>query len=119
MLLAQSLRGRSWVGIGLAIVAVAGAIITMLNLFAGLLFLGLALLGLALALAAPVRAMPRGPARVRLARAAQLTVYTPEGAELPALMVPVEGVEGYQMVLTSAGYRLVNGDGQVVYALKR
>ena len=118
MLLAQSLRGRSRAGIGLAIAVAAGAIIMVANLFAGLLFLGLALLGLALALAAPARALPRGPARARVARAAQLTVYTPEGAELPALMVPVEAVEGYQMVLTSAGYRLVNRDGQIVYALK-
>ncbi len=36
-----------------------------------------------------------------------------------AIVVQAEAAEGYQAVLTSDGYALVNDTGQIVYRLKR
>ena len=46
-------------------------------------------------------------------------VYTAEGDERAAIVVPAASADGYRAVLTSAGYHLVNDAGQIVYTLKR
>jgi hypothetical protein len=48
---------------------------------------------------------------------AQRGVWTADGTQRQAQVLPVSAVDGYQTVLTIDGYALVNAQGRVVYAL--
>ena len=47
------------------------------------------------------------------------TIYGADGTEQEAFVVPVQGIDGYQTVLTAEGYMLVNDHGEIVYTLAR
>jgi hypothetical protein len=125
MLQAQLMQRRSWAGAGWAAVVAAGLFISFVSMSAGVLFMALAVLGLVAAALLPARSLSRRSAAAPVARqvalgpVAQRIVYAADGAEHVAIVVPVDGAAGYQMVLTSSGYALANQSGQIVYALKR
>ena len=50
---------------------------------------------------------------------AQRTISDAEGATQSALVAPIERGDGYEMVLTVEGYKLIDQAGQGVYTLKR
>src|SRR5688500_13814034 len=121
----QTLR-RSWISIGWLAAIALGALVAVLNIYAGLLLMALAVVG------AAAFALPRGrapqqrsivedPATVgtRWPSSVQRTIYTADGETRAAFVVPAQAAEGYQSVLTPDGYMLVNHEGQVVYTLKR
>jgi hypothetical protein len=121
MLQAQATRQRALASLGWLAALAIGALVAAINIYAGgllLLLTLLALVGVALMQARPAagssasRALPIAPA-------AQQIVFTAEGAELPAIVVPAESAGGYRTVLTSTGYHLVNDAGQIVYTLGR
>ena len=121
----QTLR-RSWASIGWLAAIALGALVATLNIYAGLLLMALAIVGAATfvlpRMSAPQRpAIVEAPATVAASwpPSAQRSVYTADGEARAALVVQAEAAEGYQTVLTSDGYALVNGAGQVVYRLKR
>ena len=58
-------------------------------------------------------------ARVTWQPVAQRTISSAEGAMQSALVAPIERDDGYEMVLTVEGYKLVDRSGQIVYTLKR
>ena len=121
----QTLR-RSWVSIGWLAAIALGALVATLNIYAGLLLMALAVVGAA-TFVLPRTSAPQQPTMVGAPAtvvtswpsSVQRTVYTADGEARAALVVPVEATEGYQTVLTSDGYALVNDTGQVVYTLKR
>jgi hypothetical protein len=121
----QTLR-RSWISIGWLAAIALGALVAVLNIYAGLLLMALAVVGAA-AFALPRARAPQqqsiveDPATVgmRWPSSVQRTIYTADGEARAAFVVPTQAAEGYQSVLTPDGYMLVNHEGQVVYRLKR
>jgi hypothetical protein len=125
MLTVQSVGRRSWLHVGWLVLLALGALVTALNIYVGLLFTLLVAIGGA-ALVAPSRLPRLWPAgrarrarRVALAPSPRRIVYTADGNDQVAFVVPVQGAEGYQAVLTSEGYKLVNSNGEIVYTLGR
>jgi hypothetical protein len=125
MLTVQSLGRRSWMHIGWLILMALGALVAVFNLYTGLLLMLLIAIGGA-ALVAP-NSLPRLRTATRKRRAARVAltpsprriIYTADGNDQVAFVVPVQGVDGYQTVLTSEGYKLVNDNGEIVYTLAR
>lgn len=60
---------------------------------------------------------PSRPAPVAWLPARQRTVANADGDERAAIVVDAARAEGYQTVLTSAGFALVNDAGRIVYTL--
>lgn|SRR5690242_9845050 len=121
MLQAQATRQRAWAGLGWLAALVIGALAAAINIYAGglvLLVTLLALVGVALTQARPATS-PSAARTLPIAPAAQRIVFTADGSELPAIVVPAESAGGYRTVLTSAGYHVVNEAGQIVYTLGR
>jgi hypothetical protein len=105
---------------------VCGLLVAVLNIYAGALLIVLPTLmiaGFALPNGRTVQPAPAvarsAPARIVWAPMAQRSISTADGAERQALVVPSQQADGYQMVLTTDGYALVDDQGQVVYTLKR
>jgi hypothetical protein len=120
-----STQRRSWLTWGWLIAIAAGALVAALNIYAGMLLIALVVASMVPLLlpqmrsqsprvvgVAPKTGAAEWPATVRRA------IYTPDGDERPAFVVPAESAPGYQAVLTSAGYKLVNDAGQIVYGFK-
>ena len=84
-----------------ALVLIAGAIAV-----AGILVLGTAGTG------------RRPAARVIWQPVEQRAISGAEGVTQPALVAPIERSDGYEMVLTIEGYKLIDEAGRVVYSLK-
>jgi len=119
-----TLRRRSWAGLAWLLVVSAGllvalalgnTIVLLSTLTAVLLSSWLLLRGQSPELAsfAPVSTDAVGTARV------QRAVWTADGMQRQAQVLPVAAVDGYQAVLTIDGYALINAEGQVVYTLNR
>ena len=123
MLHSQTLPRRSWAGIGWLATIFLSLLVGLANIYVGMFLVALAMLGITAMLLMSPRAV--SAARTRTAPAsfvrpsgAQWIIYTAEGDPRAAIVVPVDGVEGYTAVLTTEGYKLVNDAGQIVYALK-
>jgi len=119
-----TLRRRSWasltwllvIGAGLLAALALGNTIVLLSALATALFSGWLLLrgqSPALTFVSPVSADAVGVPRV------QRGVWTADGTQRQAQILPVTAVDGYQAVLTIDGYVLINAEGRVVYALNR
>jgi hypothetical protein len=125
MLYVQSLHRRSWVSIGWLIVIALGTLVAVFNMYVGVLLIMLASLGGAM-LVLPRISLAQQPSVTQEPASGaatwpstvQRTVYTTAGTTHSAFVVPVQGIEGYQTVLTRDGYRLVNDAGQIVYTFK-
>jgi len=126
MVHAEIPRRCPWVGMIWFVAILLGALLALINIYAGVLLiafstalaLGFATLQRSPAYRAPA-ARSREPRRIAWPPMAQRTVATPEGFEQAALVIPIERNDGYEMVLTADGYKLVDAAGRVVYALKR
>jgi hypothetical protein len=124
MLYVVSSRRRSWVSIGWLMAIAVSVVVAVFNIYAGLLLmLVAAIAGATFVLAGRVpqsRSASRQPAAVGKAWSPiqRRTIYMADGAAREAFVVPVQGIPGYQTVLTADGYKLVNDAGQVVYTLK-
>jgi len=120
MLQTHALRRQSWVGLAWVLAACFIVLAVILQGYLGGLLAASAIVATVLLFNSR-----RAPAAWRAnsgsvwAPAAQRTVYTTAGEARPALAPPIEGVEGYQAVLTRDGYVLVDDAGRIVYTLKR
>jgi hypothetical protein len=125
MLYVQTLHRRPWVSIGWLIIIALGALVAVFNIYVGVLLMTLASLNGAMLVLSRI-GVPHQPsvAQEEAGGAAawpstvQRTVYTTAETTHAAFVVPVQGIEGYQTVLTRDGYRLVNDAGQIVYTFK-
>jgi hypothetical protein len=119
MLQVQAQRRRSWAGIVWLSLVAFGALLAAINGYIGILLIASsALLAIMIVVATHTRN------RVALGRVAwkpmaQRIISSADGATQPALIVPIERNDGYEMVLTVDGYRLIDDVGRVVYTLKR
>jgi hypothetical protein len=125
MLYVSSPRRRSWVSIGWIMAIVFSVVGAVFNIYAGaLLMLIVTTAGATLALAGRV-SRPRSASRERVAAGTawspspRRTIYTTDGTAREAFVVPVQGIAGYQTVMTADGYVLVNDESQVVYTLRQ
>jgi hypothetical protein len=120
----NTMRRRSWVGptwllvigAGLLAALALGNTIVLLSTLTTALLSGWLLLrrqSLVLTSVSPVSADAAGVPR------AQRGVWTANGTQRQAQILPVAAVDGYQAVLTIDGYALINAEGRVVYALNR
>jgi hypothetical protein len=119
MLQVQSQRRRSWAGlIWLSIVAFS-------LLFAAITGYTIVLLLAAVFVVASIIVLGtyttnrRLAARITWQPVAQRTISTAEGVTQSALVTPIERKDGYEMVLTVEGYKLIDQSGKVVHTLKR
>lgn len=124
MIHTQTLRRRSWAGLAwLSAVALSALIAAIIGSTAALLVAGsIVLAGIAgmimLGVGTANRA-PSGSARIVWAPVPQRSITTAEGTSQSALVVPIERNDGFEMVLTVEGYKLIDEVGQVVYTIKR
>jgi hypothetical protein len=126
MIHAEISRSRPWAGIAWVAALMIGGLIALINIYAGMLLIafstallvGYAALQWSRTLPASV-ASYSAPPRAAWQPMEQRTIATAEGVEQTALVIPIEQAAGYEMVLTVDGYKLVDGTGRVVYALKR
>jgi hypothetical protein len=110
----------------IAMLALAAVVLVIAVLYPAaqvlMALLAVLVLGLGSVAAVSYRAERRRPA-VRPARlpgpVAQRSVQTAPGVTRQALVVPHQGADDLQLVLTVEGYQLVNDRGEVVYTLKR
>jgi hypothetical protein len=121
MVQVRTLRRRSWAGmVWLSVVALA-ILIAAINGYIGLLLIASATaLATIIVLGAGTRPAKRMiSAQIAWEPVAQRSISTAEGATRSALVTGIEQTDGYQMVLTIDGYRLIDANGQVVYTLKQ
>ena len=125
MLQALSPRQRSWAGMAWLIAFACGLLVAVVNIYAGVALVALFTLVLAAFVLLSGRAAPpmpvtprRAPARLAWAPVPQRSISTADGAVRPALVIPLDQADGFQMVLTGDGYALVDDAGQVVYTLR-
>lgn len=121
MVQVQALRRRSWAGMVWLSVAALSIVIAAIIGSIGLLSIASAgaLISL-IAISASARPAKRtASAGIIWKPVAQRSIFTTEGATQSALVVSVEPTDGYQMVLTVDGYRLIDASGQVIYTLKQ
>ena len=126
MLQAESVYRRSWAGAAWLLAGICGALLTLVNLYAGVLLVALAMLGATatMVFSTRMRRLQATPevqviGRTMPPATTQRVVYTTDGIALQAIVVAVGGVDGYTTVLTTGGYKLVNNAGQIVYSLKQ
>jgi hypothetical protein len=119
MLRVQTQRRRSWAGlIWLSIVAFS-LLIAAINGYTILVLLVTAIAVASVIVLGTSTTSPKRAAHINWQPVAQRTISSAEGAMQPALVAPIERDDGYEMVLTVEGYKLVDRTGQVVYTLKR
>jgi hypothetical protein len=125
MIHAEAPRRRPWAGIAWMTAFAAGGVVTLINISAGLLLIAfctvLALVYIArprLLISRAPAAAQRRPAHIAWQPMAQRTIVTADGAEQSALVAPIGESDGYEMVLTIDGYKLVDQAGRVMYTLK-
>lgn len=125
MLQSQLQRRRPLAGIFWILLIAGGVALALVNLYAGLLLIALgALVALAMtrtnALAVPRAAVARpAPRQALWAAAEQRVLADASGAARPAIVVHRDAESGYETVLTSEGYALVNRAGERVLPLGR
>jgi hypothetical protein len=119
-------RRRPWAGIGLLAAVALGALVAVVNIYAGLLLIALAGAGVGIVALAGTRpalaasAFTGSAAKMNAWPAvAQRTIYDDEGVSHVAIAVPAASADGYQTVWTTDGYVLVDTAGKVVYKLKQ
>ncbi len=123
MVQSQSVQRRSWAllsGLGAVLL---GILVTLVTGHIAVLLGALVIAGVAMVLWAQPYAVQHEPAARPLIAAAlepvrQRVVTTAGGTEAVAIALDVPSDEGYTTVLTSAGYALVNREGQIVYTFK-
>jgi hypothetical protein len=119
MVQVQTQRRRSWAGlIWLSIVAFS-LLIAAINGYTILLLLAGAIAVASIIILGTYTTNRKLTARVIWQPMAQRTISSAAGTEQPALVASIERDDGYQMVLTVEGYKLIDEAGQVVYTLKR
>ena len=119
MLQVQTQRHRSWAGlIWLSLVGIS-LLIAVINSYTILLLLAGAIAVASIIILGTYTTNRQLAARIIWQPVAQRTISSAEGTEQPALVAPIERDDGYEMVLTVEGYKLIDQAGQVVYTLKR
>ena len=117
---------RPWIGLGLLAAVALGALLAVVNIYAGLSLIALAVAGgAAIALPGvrglllPATAAQPAAEVVSWPAVEQRAVYAADGIARAAIVVPAASAAGYQTVWTSEGYALVDAAGKIVHALKR
>ena len=119
MLQVQTQRRRSWAGmIWLSVVAFS-LLIAAINGYTAIMLIIGAIAVASIIVLGTYTTNRRLAARVIWQPMAQRTISNVEGATQSALVAPIERSDGYEMVLTVEGYKLIDEAGQVVYTLKR
>jgi hypothetical protein len=119
MLQVQTQRHRSWAGLILLCVVAFSLLIAAINSYTILLLLAGAIAVTSIIILGTYTTNRQLAARIIWQPVAQRTISSAEGTVQPALVVPIERDDGYDMVLTVEGYKLIDEAGQVVYTLKQ
>jgi hypothetical protein len=119
MLQVQTQRRRSWAGLLWLSIVAFSLLIAAINGSMILLLLTGAIAVASIIAIGTYSANRSLASRVIWQPMAQRTISSAEGTEHPALVAPIERDDGYEMVLTVEGYKLIDEAGQVVYTLKQ
>jgi hypothetical protein len=119
MLQVQTQRRRSWAALIWLSVVAFSLLIAAINSYTILLLFAGAIAVASIIVLGTYTTNRKLAARVIWQPVAQRTISTAEGIAQSALVAPIERDDGYEMVLTVEGYKLIDEAGQVVYALKR
>ena len=119
MLQVQTQRRRSWAGLLWLSIIAFGLLIAAINGYTALLLITGAIAVASVIVMGTYTTNRKLVTRVVWQPMAQRTISDAEGATQSALVAPIERGDGYEMVLTVEGYKLIDQAGQVVYTLKR
>ena len=124
MVQSQSMQRRSWAIVSGLGAVLLGILVTLVTGHIAVLLGALVIAGITTALWAQPYAASRTPTARPVVTAAlepvrPRTVTAANGADVVAIALDVPRDEGYTTMLTSAGYALVNREGQIVYTFKQ
>jgi hypothetical protein len=119
MLQVQTQRRRTWAGLLWLSVIAFSLLIAAINSYMILLLLAGAIALASIVVLGMHTTNRKLVARVIWQPMVQRTISSAEGTAQPALVAPIERDDGYEIVLTVEGYKLLDEAGQVVYTLKQ
>jgi hypothetical protein len=118
MVQAQTQR-RSWAGLIWLSIVMFSLLIAAINGYTAFLLIAGAIVVASIIVMGIYTSNRKLATRIAWQPTAQRTISNAEGATQSALIMPIERDDGYEMVLTVEGYKLVDQAGQVVYTLRR
>ena len=119
MLRVQTQRRHSWAGIIWLSIVAFSLLIAAINGYTILVLLASAIAVASIIILGTHTTKRKLTNQIAWQPVAQRMILTDDGATQSALVAPIERHDGYEMVLTIEGYKLIDRAGQVVYTLKR